>query len=123
MSDIYSFEDIFSSIILCMLTVAMSALIIGIVLLVFYLSYQLLKTIFFYIKRKFATKNKRKDFKSSRTSKSVWPHLLALIQDGYLSNAEALVHHYEHEIDELRKKLYQTQLDLDNLKNRYTSSK
>lgn len=69
------------------------------------------------LKEKFQTRNKVKTFKSTIKPKSVWPHLLALVQDGYLSSAESLVQHYESEIDELRIQLSNAQKELARLKN------
>ena len=49
-------------------------------------------------KTKTKTKTKRKIF-------SAWPHILALIQDGYLTHAESVVKAEEYKIDELRKEI------------------
>ena len=92
MNDI-AVSEIFSNIVLSV--VVMGTVISGIclVLLICYFIYQGMV----FINEKRIYKNAAKGFKSTRKPKSVWPHLLALIQDGYLSDAEALVTHYEHD--------------------------
>jgi hypothetical protein len=54
--------------------------------------------------------------KKTRVMLSAWPHILALIQDGYLSNAESVVKAEEYQIDELRKKLATLETENDILK-------
>lgn len=47
---------------------------------------------------------------------SAWPHILALLQDGYHSHAQAVVEYEEHQIDELRKELASLKADNDILR-------
>ena len=49
-----------------------------------------------------------------RKPKSAWEHILALIQDGYLTHAESVVLAEEAQIDELHKELIKNQTELNN---------
>jgi hypothetical protein len=50
-------------------------------------------------------KKSKSKFKSKRKVLSAWPHILALIQDGYVSNAKSVVKAEEDIIDQLREEL------------------
>jgi hypothetical protein len=113
MSDI-QLGEIFSGLMICTLLFSLVVLSISFFLLNGYLTYQII----LFLREKIQIRNKVKTFKSTIQPKSVWPHLLALIQDGYLSEAESLVRHYELEIDKLREKSPSAHDELERLKNR-----